>query len=72
MNDGRHRLVKGILKESGIMDKIHAVSLKTDTIDEFKTTHKEKAEEILCRGGSKFEKKQAEKAKSEEKSQNIK
>lgn len=50
-----------MLKTSGIMNKIHAVSIKTDTVDEFKTNHREKAEELLCRGGSKYEKKMAQK-----------
>lgn len=39
------------------MDKIHALSLKTDTVQEFKTTYKDKAEEMLCRGGGKYDKK---------------
>ena len=39
------------------MDQVHAVSLKTDTIEEFKNIYKHEAEEILCRGGSKYEKK---------------
>lgn len=43
------------------MNKVHAVSIKTHTVDEFKTNFKDKAEEILCRGGSKFEKKMAQK-----------
>jgi hypothetical protein len=49
------------LKTSGIMSKIHAVSIKTDTVDEFRTNYKDKAEEVLCRGGSKYEKKLAQK-----------
>lgn len=56
----RHRLVKGVLKDAGIMNKVHAVSLKTHTVDEFKKNYSEKAEEILCRGGGKYEKKLAE------------
>jgi hypothetical protein len=41
------------------MSKIHAVSIKTHTVDEFKASYKEKADEILCLGGSKYEKKMA-------------
>ena len=44
------------------MAEIHALSMKTDTLAEFRQTHKHKAEEMLCRGGSKFDQKQREKA----------
>lgn len=45
------------------MDKIHAVSLKTHTVDEFKENYRDKADEILCRGGGKYEKKLNAKSK---------
>lgn len=60
--------MKGILKETGLMDKIHAVSLKTHTVQEFRENYKDKAEEILCRGGGKYEKKMAAKEKDASKS----
>ena len=39
------------------MDKIHAVSIKTDTVEECKLAFPGKAEEIFCRGGGKMDKK---------------
>ena len=49
--------MKSILKDAGIMDRIHALSMKTYTVEEFKAQYKGKAEEVLCRGGMKLEKK---------------
>jgi len=48
------------------MSKIHALSLKTDTIEEYKQANKNKPEEMPCRGGSKYEKKQKEKSANSE------
>ena len=53
----RHQIVNKILKEEGIMDKIHALSMTTHTDSEFETAHPHKAAEYPCRGGSKFDKK---------------
>lgn len=55
----RHRMVKSILKEEGVMDKIHALSMTTHTEDEMETKHPEKAQRYPCRGGSKFDKEMA-------------
>jgi BolA protein len=52
----RHRKVKGILKDEGLMEKVHAVSLKTDTVQECKKAFPKQAEEMLCRGGGKMDK----------------
>ncbi len=58
--------MQNILKGEGIMSKIHALSLKTDTIEEYKQANKNKPEEMPCRGGSKYEKKQKEKSANSE------
>lgn len=58
-------MVNSVLKTAGIMNKVHAVSIKTHTVDEFQTNFKEKADEVLCRGGSKYEKKMAQKDKQQ-------
>jgi len=39
------------------MSKIHALSLKTHTETEFIESYPEQAEQMHCRGGSKFDKK---------------
>jgi BolA family transcriptional regulator, general stress-responsive regulator len=52
----RHKKVKDLLKEKGIMDKIHALSMTTRTILELETSDPEKARKYPCLGGSKFDK----------------
>lgn len=52
----RHRKVKSLLKEEGIMDKIHALSMTTRTEAELERTEPEKAMRYPCLGGSKFDK----------------
>lgn len=54
-------MVKDAIKEAGVMDQIHALSLKTHTIEEFENNYPEQAaEKLQCRGGSKYDKKNRE------------
>lgn len=54
----RHKKVKNILKEEGVMSSIHALSIKTDTVEEYRHVEKDhSSEEIPCRSGYKAEKK---------------
>ena len=47
----RHKMVKNILKEEGVMSSIHALSIKTDTVEEYRHVYKDKADETLRRSG---------------------
>lgn len=55
----RHKKVKDLLKEQGIMDRIHAVSMTTKTEAELEQSDPEKARRYPCLGGGKFDKKNA-------------
>lgn len=53
----RHKKVKDLLKDQGIMDRIHALSMTTRTEAELEQSDTEKARRYPCLGGSKFDKK---------------